>query len=482
VYSVYESSTSIHSIHGNDNKNIHISGVTFVDFEVGAVSLNNVKGLEIKSCDIPHNRHDVPVLGIFSAATQIRPYLKYLKETQPTYEMVLGGITKTVGEVYDALVASIASVYMDVKNYGAIQESNPNYDLFNNPKKIIDGPCYAFLVHGRGPAIGGFGTSLSSDTSVLSSDVSITNNHVENIKCFTNEILATVINGAVMNDVRGSVLQLYNGEEYVGVVDAVAPAVGKYYVGNVVLDAQVMTAKALMGGAFSDPSISHILQHQVNSVSSNFIKWAEGSETMEPQFRCNGDSMHHVIKGSVMIRIEDCQGFIVKGNTIENVEVMSKAATVNADMCVDFHRGASFFDGNDRMLADIRGISVAAVAGYDPNLFNNAKEAGISSNTLLNFKSESANVIIGIDIQGASRDIDLTNNYVDLDSSVGDDNTDKWIGMRIRESSSGIFTKSNNDFVQGELNLARRKLMRLPAYHPESVLEWPNNGCPYGHG
>jgi hypothetical protein len=207
---------------------------------------------------------------------------------------------------------------------------------------------------------------------------------------------------------------------------------------------------ALIGGAFSDPSISYILQHQVNSVNSNFIKWAEGSETIEPQFRCNGDSMHHVVKGSVMIRIEDCQGFIVKGNTIKNVKVMSKAVTVNADMCVDYHLGASSADGSDRMLADIHGISVAAVAGYNPNLFNNAKEAGISSNTILDFKSESANIIIGIDIQGASHDIELINNYVDLDSSVGDDDTDKWIGMRIRESANGIFTKSNNDFVQGE--------------------------------
>jgi hypothetical protein len=52
----------------------------------------------------------------------------------------------------------------------------------------------------------------------------------------------TVIDKAVVNDVRGAVLQLYNGEEYIGVVDAEAPAVGKYYVGNVVLDSQVMTA------------------------------------------------------------------------------------------------------------------------------------------------------------------------------------------------------------------------------------------------
>ena len=142
--------SSHHSIHGNDNENVEIEGVTFVDFEVGAVSLNNVKGLEVKNCDIPHNRHDVPVLGIFSAALQIRPFLKYLKETQPSYTMLLGGAVKTVEEVYDALVSSIASVYKDVKEYGAIQEENVNYELFHNPERIIDGPCYAFLVHGKG--------------------------------------------------------------------------------------------------------------------------------------------------------------------------------------------------------------------------------------------------------------------------------------------------------------------------------------------
>ena len=67
--------------------------------------------------------------------------------------------------------------------------------------------------------------------------------------------------------------------------------------------------------------------------------------------------------------IEDCQGFHVKGNTIKNVEVSSKSSSVNAGMCNDYHRGASIEDGSDRMLADIRGISVAAVSGYVICLF-----------------------------------------------------------------------------------------------------------------
>ena len=210
---------------------------------------------------------------------------------------------------------------------------------------------------------------MATDTSLLSADVYITDNHVENIKCFTNEILAVVLEDKVMNDARGSILQFYNGAVHTGVVDAEAPAVGKLYVGNVILDAQVMTAKALMDGVFADPLISYILQPQVNSVSTALIEWAQGSMALDLQFRCNGDSMHHVIKGSIMVRIEDCQGFEVRGNIIKNVEVLSEAASTNADMCDDYHLGASSEDGSDRMLADIRGISVAAVSGYVICLF-----------------------------------------------------------------------------------------------------------------
>ena len=67
---------------------------------------------------------------------------------------------------------------------------------------------------------------MTLESDLLSADVEISNNHVENIKCFTNEILATVLDGRVMNDVRGAVLQFYNGESYIGVTD-VPDAVGK---------------------------------------------------------------------------------------------------------------------------------------------------------------------------------------------------------------------------------------------------------------
>ena len=63
---------SHHGIHGNNNANIEILGITFEDFEVAAVSINNVDGLKIEGNLIDGNRKDVPVTGMFSAARFIR--------------------------------------------------------------------------------------------------------------------------------------------------------------------------------------------------------------------------------------------------------------------------------------------------------------------------------------------------------------------------------------------------------------------------
>ena len=110
----------------------------------------------------------------------------------------------------------------------------------------------------------------------------------------------------------------------------------------------------------------------------------------------------------------------------------------------------------------------------------------IRRNTITNFRSQSANLIAGIDIQGSSEGVGIANNYVDLDSDVGDVSGDKWVGLRIRESASDIFATQNNDFVQGVIQESldeSRRNRKLPEYHPRPAgeLEWPSNGCPFGH-
>ena len=60
--------------------------------------------------------------------------------------------------------------------------SHPNeFKLFNNPHHVIDGPCYAFLVHGKGPAVGGQGFTMSVNETAISESVDIRNNQIENV-------------------------------------------------------------------------------------------------------------------------------------------------------------------------------------------------------------------------------------------------------------------------------------------------------------
>lgn len=181
--------SSHHAIHGNANKNIVIRDLTFSDFEVAAVALNNVDDIVIRDCQILRNRHDIPVLGLFSAALFIRPYVKVLKDRD--YKMPILGVETSAAEVYDNLTASISNVYHDVINGGGFisKDDHPlEHSLFDNPLRLIEGPAYAFLVHGNGPAVGGFGEGLSSDESMTSSNVVIRNNQISNIKNWNDEI------------------------------------------------------------------------------------------------------------------------------------------------------------------------------------------------------------------------------------------------------------------------------------------------------
>ena len=59
--------------------------------------------------------------------------------------MDIKGVTITAADVYDSLISYINNVYTDVvENGGFINEvTHPNeHYLFDNPKRVIDGPCY----------------------------------------------------------------------------------------------------------------------------------------------------------------------------------------------------------------------------------------------------------------------------------------------------------------------------------------------------
>ncbi|KAL7531748.1 hypothetical protein ACHAXR_004212 [Thalassiosira sp. AJA248-18] len=237
---------------------------------------------------------------------------------------------------------------------------------------------------------------------------------------------------------------------------------------------QIMIAQAILDGTLTGmPS----RQVKLNTIHQGIIGWAQDGTVMEPQYICNGDSMHHVVKGIIVIRLEDTAGFSIEGNTITNVENLSVGPFTDCDF---YHIGRSSENSDETQSGNVRAISVAAVRGFDDN---NASR--IKNNEVHDVFSDEANVIIGIDIQGDSKDTIITNNTINLQEGIFDDNSDNLIAARVREGVDGSITLSGNVFAQdteilnsGGIRGRARALKKLHN-HGSGDIEWALGGCPF---
>ncbi|GFH61566.1 hypothetical protein CTEN210_18042 [Chaetoceros tenuissimus] len=468
-----------HGVHGNENQNITIRDVTFQDFEVAAVALNNVDNAIIEHNTILNNRHDVPVIGSFSAAAQISHYGKALKAMN--FGMNLKGVFTTAEEVYNSLLAMIENTYFVVsrnKDSTFFEKKFPEeYFLFHNKNQVVDGPCYAFVIHGKGPAVGGFGFELAESTK-MSSNIQISDNTIDNIKCWENEVPALIVDGVVQNDARGAMLQLIKStseDKFLAIND------DGTYKRNPVADMQIMTAAAIQQGLLVDDPL---LQTVVNTISPSIVEWASSSNNiLTPHYRCNGDSMHHTIKGMNIIRVEDCEGFTISGNSINNIQNLSDEPF---DNCSSYHLGASIEDTSTQV-GSVRVISLAAVTGY---VTGSQAKSQIAQNDLSNITGQ---IIIGIDIQGKSDSCFIDSNVFD-ESFLPRDNVEKSIAIRLREfvdssvdGSQAIEIGPNNNIDETQIEMFNgstdsEHMRKLAELHKKMNIgiEWKLGACPFG--
>ena len=290
-------------------------------------------------------------------------------------------------------------------------------------------------------------------------------------------IIAIVENNKVVNDARGAVFQLIRASDKA----PIAINNDGTYKGNVVADMQIMVAKAIIDGLItSTPQ----LQTVVNSLDQTIIDWASsGNAIYEPKYRCNGDSMHHVVKGMTIIRVEDSAGFRIENNLMDGVTNLSPAPF---DECYDYHKGANIENAENESSmqqgVNIRGISVAAVSEYGSDQLSLIK-----GNTVKNFDSVHAQVMVGIDIQGLSDGIKIRRNTVDLSNGVGADTSDAYIALRIRKYSDQPDSNiriSDNTFSQETQVMAVETTRVSGCPHSKKDKEWKvggsPGGCPFG--
>jgi hypothetical protein len=268
------------------------------------------------------------------------------------------------------------------------------------------------VVHGKGPAVGDFGEKLNVNKNNICENIEISTNSIRNIKCWNNEVPAAVDSDGeeepvVITDARGAVLQFVNTFDPSNKYSLAIDESGRYK-GNIISDAQIMVARAIHDGTLSD---SPELQVKPNTISNNIIEWAMDADAVySPRYRCNGDSMHHCIKGITVIRVENTAGFEIKGNMIKNVRSLSTKAF---DECTDYFEAASFENLNAQQLGNVRMISVAAVRGFlgetsytinGERMRERIRNSKIKNNIIRGARSVNAEVIVGIDIQGFSKE------------------------------------------------------------------------------
>jgi len=341
--------SSHHGVHGNGNEDITIRNVDFVDYEVAAVALNGVDGLDVRNVTAV-NRKDVPVLGTFSSAQFIKPFVEYLVRTGSPTTLTVGGVALDSNDVRDALKDAINNTHTDLVANPNMIDGRPQIDrvshpvefgVFNNPWGVVDGNSYSFLLHSLGEAVSGFPYAPDGVTAIPSKNASFTNVRVADQVAFINEVPAIDVGGKVAKDPVGAVFQTQNRDPVTGEPVTMSSLDGSaLYRGTPLSDAQSLVAKAFWAGDFeaSNLDLSRL------SITPELLSWVEGeagSETLNDlgmEYVCNGDSMFHVDKGVIAFRMDASRNVRLTNTSVDGLENLGEEGS---SLCGDYLNGTS---------------------------------------------------------------------------------------------------------------------------------------------
>lgn len=340
-----------HGVHGNGNENVKIRYVNFEDYEVAAVALNGVQGLKIRYSNAT-NRKDVPILGTFSSAQFIKPFLDELVRNGSTTTLSVDGTVLSAADVRADLFTSINNTHYDLVANQNFVDGRPQIDkiahpdeyaLYNNPFGVVDGNSYSFLTNGIGVAVNGFptqGSSLIPSTGVSLRHVSVQGQHA-----FINEIIALNQNGKPVIDPVGAVFQFRNlhpDTDQPITMSSLDESLARY-TGNAVANAQAFVAKAFYAGEF-DSSRLDLSRLNITPEVLSWIEAEPGFETLdsivqtEQDYFCNGDSMFHVNKGVIAYKLDSAIGVRLYNTHAYDVKNFGEAGSF---LCGDYSDGKS---------------------------------------------------------------------------------------------------------------------------------------------
>ena len=324
---------SHHGIHGNNNNNILLLNLTLKNYEIAGISMNGFTNLVMDNCHLMGQATNIPVKGLFSSGRFIRLYLnqiashlvslKVAGEFKPAYR-IKKELRQALNTTYEGILYNrtwwtdrdqlITNMFGDRVNPGEY------YRLFTNlsgssdilPSGITDkqclsdGNCYGIVLNGPGFAVEGFATGIEHP----GRNAYLYNVKIEKVHGNVTEIPALMASdGSAQLDPIGATVQLLN--DYQGELLSMDPR--RRYTGDIVCNTQMLVAK------YAD-LIKH-LDMSRSSISPNILQWVESYNSLprSQRFICNGDSMFHVCKGVIGLRMDNVTNIIIENSVIRSI-------------------------------------------------------------------------------------------------------------------------------------------------------------------
>ena len=319
---------SHHGIHGNHNTDLLLLNLTLKDYEIAGISLNGFTNLVIENCHLMGQARNIPVKGLFSSGRFIRHYLNQVADHLVSLKVAgkfkpAHAIKKELRQVLNTTYEGILynrSWWTDqdqliTNMFGEVVNPGEYYRLFANPgglpndllgRGLTDGNCYGIVLNGPGFAVEGFATKISDP----GRNAYLLNVTIEKVHGKVSEIPALMADdGSAQLDPIGATVQLLN--DYQGKLLSMDHR--KRYTGDLICNAQMLVAK-----------YANLIQHldlSRMSITPNILQWVESYANLSrsQRFICNGDSMFHVCKGVIGLRMDNVTNILVKSCLIRSV-------------------------------------------------------------------------------------------------------------------------------------------------------------------
>jgi hypothetical protein len=424
--------SSHHGIHGNGNNNILIKNVDFIDNEVNAITLNGATDAFIVNTNVVRNRHDIPVLGTYSAGRFLKLFTRDLENAisvkHDTYNDALVELNNDLDKTFNAVILNKGNVP----------------DIYKNVTGLIDGNYYGININHFGVAVNAPLLDRKSVKANETCNVYIKSVSINNIKTNINEIpVLRNKDGNIMTAPSGAVYQFMVSHKYID---------GKYfYSGNSLSDVQIEIVELLKNNQniknfLGNFNLDEGLYIWKNSKSSYFThdynRLVGHGDLANHNYDIigNGDSMFHVNKGTFGLKVDGLNTSLIDNLTISNISTISKEGTTLAGNYQKSHPKQN----------QLNGYTGNSIFGISLNASNDITLENININGL----SSKTGSAYGFDLNGESIKINLKNSIIeDVVSCQINYDPAKPYYPNLPTKSRGVIVNNNCGLTINNLNI-----------------------------